>query len=73
MGRAEQIQTMLLGDRAKSQPQNPMVFSSLGLDSDLSRDVRVEVSWLWYDVDVQKVSDLGASWTLYFQINDANP
>lgn len=46
---------------------------SLGLDSDLSRDVRVEVSWLWCDVDVQKVSDLGASWTLDFQIKDANP
>lgn len=67
MVRAKQIKTMLLGDRAKSQPQNPMEFSSLGLDSDLSRDVRVEVSWLWYDVDVQKVSDLGASWTLDFQ------
>lgn len=44
MVRAKQIKTMLLGDRAKSQPQNPMEFSSLGLDSDLSRDVRVEVS-----------------------------
>lgn len=73
MGGAKQVKTMLLGDRAKWQPQNPTAFSSLGLDSGLSRDVRVEVSWLWCDVDVQKVSDLGASWTLDFQIKDANP